>query len=132
MLNFTLSELIHSDTAAKHKINNMPDIHSLDNLLNLIVYCLQPIRDKLGKPIRISSGYRNPTLNSLVNGAKNSQHLFGQAADLNVAGMSVRALVEFIYKSGVEYDQLINEYDQWVHVSFVKGRNRKQPPFKIG
>ena len=57
-LNFTISELIKSDTAAKYNINNMPDIYSLDNMLNLIWYCLQPLRDKLGKPIIITNGFR--------------------------------------------------------------------------
>ena len=136
-LNFTISELIKSDTAIQHNINNMPDINSLDCLLNLIVYCLQPLRDKLKKPIVITSGFRNAQVNKLVGGAVDahgnpkSQHCKGQAADFHVAGMSVASLIEFIKKSGIEYDQLINEYDKWVHISFVKGKNRKQPPFKI-
>ena len=53
-LNFKISELIHSDEANKRKINNMPDINSLDNMLNLIVHCLQPIRDMVGVPINVS------------------------------------------------------------------------------
>ena len=64
-LNFKISELIHSDTAIRNNINNMPDINSLDNMLELIVYCLQPIREKIGKPMIISSGYRNSTVNKL-------------------------------------------------------------------
>lgn len=131
-LNFTLSELIHSDTAIKHNINNMPDINSLDCLLNLIFYVLQPLRNKLGKPIIINSGYRNAQVNKLVGGVVDahgnptSQHCKGQAADIKVTGMSVRSLIDFIKKSGIEYDQLINEYDSWVHISFKKGKNRKQ------
>ena len=125
-LNFKISELIHSDEANKRKINNMPDINSLDNMLELIVYCLQPIRDKLKKPMIITSGYRNAQVNKLVGGVSNSMHQYGQACDFKVSGMTPAQVVEFIKKSGVEFDQLICEYDKWVHISYVKGNNRKQ------
>lgn len=125
-LNFKMSELIHSDTAVRQNINNMPDINSLDCMLDLIVYCLQPIREKIAKPMIISSGYRNSQVNKLVGGVATSQHCKGQAVDFTVKGMSVAAVIEFIKKSGIEYDQLINEYNKWVHISYVKGRNRKQ------
>lgn len=124
-LNFKMSELIYSDTAISHNINNMPDINSLDCMLDLIYNVLQPLRNKLGKPVIITSGYRNFELNRLVNGAKDSQHTKGQAADIVVKGMSIAKLFEFIKNSGIEYDQLINERN-WVHVSFHKGKNRKQ------
>lgn len=126
MLNFKISELVHSDTAIKSNINNMPDIASLDNMLDLIVYCLQPIRDKLNKPMVITSGYRCNEVNKLVGGVSNSQHCKGQAVDFTVKGLLVKELVNFIQNSGVEFDQLINEYDRWCHISFVKGKNRKQ------
>ena len=125
-LNFSISELIYSDTAIKHNINNMPDLDSLDNLLNLIFYCLQPIRDKLKKPIIISSGYRCAILNKLVGGVTKSQHTKGQAVDFHVSGMQVRQVIDFIKDNRFEYDQLINEYDKWVHISYNKGRNRRQ------
>lgn len=126
MLNFKISELVYSDTAAKYNINNMPDINSLDNMLDLIAYCLQPIRDKLKKPMIITSGYRCPEVNKIVGGATNSQHLRGQAVDFKVNGMTPAQLVFQISVMGIEYDQLINEYDKWVHISFNKGKNRKQ------
>jgi len=132
-LNFSMSELIYSDTAILYKINNMPDINSLDNMLNLIFYCLQPLRNKLGKPMIISSGYRCKELNEhpKIKGAKNSQHRLGQAIDFTVKGMTIKQIIDFVNKSGIEYDQLINEYNKWVHISFVKGKNRKQC-FSIG
>lgn len=126
MLNFTISELCKSDTAEKAGINNTPDINSLDNLLELIFYVLQPLREKLGKPMIITSGFRSSKVNQLVGGASNSQHLYGQAADFVVNGMSPAQVVELVKKSGIEYDQLINEYNQWTHISFNKGHNRKQ------
>lgn len=134
-LNFTMSELLHSDEAIRHKINNIPnDKQILDNLLLLITECLQPIREYIGKPVRVTSGYRCQTLNDLptIRGAKNSQHLTGQAADIVISGMTPKQIIEKIIASGVEYDQLINEYDLWTHISFNKSHNRRQPPFKIG
>lgn len=130
-LNFSISELINSDTANKYKINNMPDINSIDSMLDLIAYCLQLIRDKIGKPMIITSGFRCPQVNKLVGAKPNSQHLKGQAADFIIHGMSPQQIIFKIATMGIEYDQLINEYDKWVHISFNKGKNRNQPPFKI-
>ncbi len=131
-LNFSISELVHSDNAIKAGIDNTPNITQIDNLLNLIFYCLQPIRDKLKKPMIITSGFRCEKLNKIIGGVADSQHLKGQAVDFHVNGMTPAQLIDFIVKSGVEYDQLINEYNKWVHISFNKGKNRKQPPFRIG
>jgi len=130
MLNFKMSELIHSDIADMHNINNMPDVTSLDCMLYLIAECLQPLRTKLGKPIVITSGYRNSKVNHLVGGVDTSQHTKGQAVDFHVDGMTISQVIDFVKKSGIEYDQLINEYDKWVHISYNKGHNRKQC-FKI-
>jgi len=130
MLNFSISELIKSDTATKYGINNMPNLQQLDNMLKLIVLCLQPIRDKLNKPMMVTSGFRCEQLNKLVGGAKTSQHLEGKAVDFIVPNASISSVIDFIKKSGIEYDQLINEYDKWVHISYNKGHNRKQS-FKL-
>lgn len=102
----------------------MPDINSLDNMLNLIYYCLQPIRNKLNKPMIITSGYRNPVVNRLAGGVNNSQHTQGQAVDFTVNGLTPAQIIEIIKKSGIKFDQLINEYNRWVHISFNKGNNR--------
>lgn len=125
-LNFSISELIHSDNAIKAGIDNTPTIKEIDNLLNLIFYCLQPIRDKLKKPMIITSGYRNAKVNIIAGGKQNSQHLKGQAVDFIVNNMSIQQVINFIIYSDIEFDQLINEYNKWVHISFVKGKNRRQ------
>ena len=125
-LNFSISELIKSDKATKNGINNTPRIYEVDNMLNLIVFCLQPIRDILQKPMIITSGYRCKELNKLVGGKINSQHQEGKAVDFIVPNASINSVIELIRKSGVEFDQLINEYNQWVHISYNKGKNRKQ------
>ena len=131
-LNFTMSELIKSDTAIKYNINNMPDIYSLDNMLNLIWYCIQPLRNKLGKPIISVNCFRSYALWKKLDElgykpSKTSQHLKGQAIDIVVNGMSQKELFYFIFKSGIEYDQLIWEQDNnCVHISYNKGQNRKE------
>ena len=132
MLNFSLKELCHSDIAEQDGINNKPTLQACDNLLNLIFYVLQPLRDKLGRPVIITSGYRCKQLNShpKINGAVNSQHLTGQAVDIRVSGCTPQNLINYIKQSNIPYDQLINEYDKWVHISYNHGHNRKQC-FKI-
>jgi uncharacterized protein YcbK (DUF882 family) len=125
-LNFTMSELIYSNEATKNKINNVPDIDSMDNMLLLIASVLQPIRNAIKKPMIITSGYRCPKLNKIVGGKPNSQHLKGQAVDFVIKGLEPDYIVKFIQGMGIEFDQLINEYDAWVHISYAKGKNRKK------
>ncbi len=128
MLNFSIKELCHSDIAIKEGINNTPDINTCDNLLNLIFYVLQPLRDRLGKPVIITSGYRCQKLNShpKIKGAYNSNHLYGYAADIKVNGVNPRVLWAYIKNSGIEFDECILEYNQWVHLAYRKGNNRKK------
>ena len=142
--NFTLEELVYSDTARKYNIDNTPTQQVITNLTNLCKYVLQPLRDYLGKPIRITSGYRSPEVNKRVGGAVDSQgrpksqHVFGQAADIQVNGMTPKQVCNVIDKLVKEgkikaYDQLIEEFGEtgWCHVSFNISQNRKMR-FKIG
>ena len=119
VLNFSISELISSNTAVIHKINNMPDINSLDNMLKLIVFCLQPLRDKIRRPMVVSSGFRCKQLNKLVGGVPTSHHCIGCACDFHVPGMTIKETIEFIKKSGIKFTQLIDE-GTWVHISYVQ------------
>lgn len=126
-LNFSMSELLKSDTAIKYGIKNIPTSPEIfDNLLLLIVNVLQPLRNYIGNPIIITSGYRSPLLNQKIGGVDTSQHCKGQAADFIIKGMSIPSIIEAIKSSGIEYDQCIDEYSQWVHISYNPKGNRKQ------
>ena len=127
--NFTLQELIYSDTANAYKINNTPSEPVINNLKSLCENVLQPLRNALGCPIVITSGFRCAVLNKKVGGQPNSQHLMGQAADLVVPQKNLKDVFNYI-KSHLNYDQLLYEYsktDKWIHVSSKNdGHNRKQ------
>lgn len=135
-LNFTITELCKSDTAARNLINNTPSMREADNLMNLIVNILQPLRNAYGKPIRVNSGYRCSKLNSHpeVRGKANSQHLYGQAADIVGYDGSItetRKLFGLIQDLRLPFDQLILEHNAfgayWVHVSYkADGNNRNE------
>lgn len=115
---FTLEELIRSEKAEELHIDNTPPPFVIENLRHLCINVLEPLREKIGKPIHITSGYRCPELNAAIAGsAKTSQHQLGEAADTHVDGMSVEEWFQFVKKSGVIYDQLIQEFDTWVHIS---------------
>lgn len=127
--NFTLNELVYSATAEKNKIDNRPSVQVIANLKSLCENVLQPLRNALGCPIVITSGFRCAVLNKKVGGQPNSQHLMGQAADLVVPQKNLKDVFNYI-KSHLNYDQLLYEYsktDKWIHVSFRNdGHNRKQ------
>ena len=126
---FTISELIRSDTAIARKIWNGANREQEDNLIALVAAVLDPLRMSYGKPIHISSGYRCPTLNKAIGGVVNSQHMKGEAADLDLGSTTEnRKLAKFIVDLKLPFDQLIDEANYaWVHVSHKKnGGNRGQ------
>lgn len=125
-LNFTMSEFLKSDTAARFGIDNRPHNNEvLDNILLLMLNVMQPLRDYVGKPIIITSGYRSIGLNAKVGGVPNSQHLEGKACDFVIQGLSVNEAIKMVKNSGIMFDQCINE-GTWVHISYNKNGNRKK------
>lgn len=127
MIHFTIKELSHSDTALAKGIDNYPTAEAISNLTRLVNNVLDPLREKYGKPIRVSSGYRSAILNRSVNGATSSQHRLGEAADITVGNKEENKKLFEIIKNELPFDQLIDEKNfSWVHVSFREGRNRKQ------
>lgn len=124
---FTIQELSHSDTAVARGIDNCPTAEAIHNLTKLVENVLDPLREKHGKPIRVSSGYRSAILNRSVNGATSSQHRLGEAADITVGSKEENRKLFEIIRLELPFDQLIDERDfSWVHVSFRESRNRKQ------
>lgn len=113
---FTLEELTHSDLAARKGINNDPDSASLDNLRRL-ANLLEQVRKCLAKPISINSGFRCKELNDAVGSKDSSQHRIGCAADIRVSGMTPDQVVKAIIQSNIQFDQMIREFDAWVHIS---------------
>ncbi len=129
--NFTLAELCNSAAAKRFGINNNPDDKVIKNLELLAKNILQPIRDHFDKAIHIVSGYRSPGLNKKVGGASNSQHLIGQAVDIDNDNTDISNAEIFNYiKENLKFDQLIWEFGNdespdWVHVSY-SAKPRKQ------
>ena len=126
---FALSEITHSNTAKRLGIDNEPTETHLQNMQHLVDDILQPLRDGVG-PIRISSGYRNPSLNRAIGGSRSSQHCKGQALDIQfweMGQMNNKVIYDFILDSNIEFDQMINEFDfAWIHISLKDKGNRKQ------
>ncbi len=119
---FELKEFCTSETAARMGRPIIPTDAITAQLARLCKTALQPIRDSLGKPLIITSGYRPPWLNALIGGSKTSAHMLGRAADFHCYGMRNYDLAQFI-ESLVEklmIDQLIYEYGQWVHVGIAE------------
>jgi hypothetical protein len=121
------AEFERSDAAIKHGISNSMNSGQLAKAMALAINCFEPIREHLGKPIRVNSGYRSPAVNKRIGGALTSQHSLGEAIDLDLHD---RDLFEWIIDN-VEYDQLIYEAGNdteaaWFHISYREGRNRKQ------
>lgn len=147
--NFTLSEMLKSNTANRWGFEEQytPPIQVVDNLKELCIHVLQPIRDLIGRPIKITSAYRCPRVNAKVGGAskkvggkviQTSQHVYGQAADIEVwvdgleaNGILVSAIKELMADPKFEFDQCILEYGtlknpSWIHLSYSKNNNRMQ------
>jgi hypothetical protein len=127
---FELAELTRSDTAQREGIANEPDDSAREELRKLCIDILDPLREALGKPITVNSGYRGPALNRRIGGASNSQHVEGKAADIQCSGTPVLGLFQQIIRLGLPFDQLIYEARsdtaRWVHVSHSADGNRGQ------
>ena len=126
---FTFDELIHSDTADRLGIDNSPTCDAINNLDGLVTNVLDRLRSEWGRPIIVTSGYRCKELNVAVGGARNSQHLKGQAVD--IVSDDFEAFRRFVRRwcKDNEFDQCIFERScnkEWVHISYVEGRNRRQ------
>ena len=127
--NFSRAEIEHSNTAKRLGISNEMSEKHLENMQRLIDNLIQPMRDAIG-PIRVTSGYRSPSLNRAIGGSRTSQHCKAQALDIQYwsgGKMNNKIIYDWVLESGIEFDQMINEFDfSWIHISLKKNSNRKQ------
>ena len=119
--NFSMDELTHSDTAARHGIDNTPNENEKDNLYKLAME-LENVRKLLNnKPIYVSSGYRCLALNELLGSKRTSAHIRGLACDFTCRQFGAPNEIVFaLINSDIPYDQVILEFDRWVHLSFCE------------
>jgi hypothetical protein len=129
--NFTLQELIKSDTAIRRGIDNNPNADQIEKLKALCENILQPVRDHFGR-VKVTSGYRSPELCQAIGSSINSQHAKAETADFEVVGTDNAELADWI-KRELEYDQLILEYytpgepnSGWIHCSYIPEGRRAQ------
>ena len=124
---FTLAEMLRSDMATRHGIDNAhPPEEVTNNLIDLCLNVLEPLREALdNRPLVITSGYRCLELNRLLKSPDTSQHIKGQAADFHVPGLSLVSVAKVAVKTdSVDYDQLIHE-GTWLHISWSKRKRRQ-------
>ena len=130
--NFSLEEMVKSETALRHGMENKPGPDEMNNLLQLCANVLQPVRDHYQKGVKVNSGYRSPDVNAKVGGSRTSDHCRGMAADIEIPGIPNADLAKWI-KENLSYTQLILEFytpgipdSGWVHVSYDPANLKKQ------
>lgn len=133
--NFTLSELTNSQTAKAKRINNSPNLSHIDNLKRLCENILQPLRDYMGEPIKVNSGFRSKKLNFAIGGSKTSSHMKGEAADIECDNDKKNPEIFLFILQNLDFDQLIiykseEGKPRFVHVSYSEGNNRNQAMIK--
>lgn len=123
---FSYDELAGSSYAARQGLDNTPPAAALA-ALKYTANMMDRVRALLGVPIIISSGYRSPVVNTAINGSPNSQHVKGEAVDFTAPSFGSPAdIARAIAASHIPFDQLILEYNAWVHISFVRVNPRIQ------
>jgi len=118
---FTLKELTASEIADRHGIDNIPSDPSIIANLKILAKGLEHVRTLLNKPILVNSAYRCIHVNQLLGSKPTSQHTKGLAADIiSPAFGSPSEIISKIASSIIEYDQVILEFDRWIHISFCE------------
>lgn len=132
--NFTLGEMIASDTAKKVGIDNTPTLLAISRMEELCKNLLQPIRNAYGKPIKVTSGYRCYRLNRYLGGSSTSVHPLGWAADLKPVSGSYADFEKFVINflkehPEIKFDQCIRETSgktKWLHLGYKNGAGKQR------
>ena len=124
--NFSLEEFLVSQTAERNGIDMTPPPHIVRNLEQLVVTCMQPLRDNLGATIYISSGWRPPALNRLIGGSETSAHPDGRACDFRAAGYTPLEVCQMAVDLGLPLDQIIHEFGRWSHLGIADAGRRQE------
>jgi len=122
---FTLAEMTASQVALRAGLDNSPDSVAIANLVELCK-TLEAVRTLVDRPILVTSGYRCEALNRRIGGSNSSAHIRGLAADILAVNLSPRQLAQRIRDSDLAFDQLILEFDGWVHLGLAEQRQRRQ------
>ncbi len=118
--NFTVGEFCKSQTASRMGKKIEPTDCELLAMEYHCSHVLQQVRDLLSCPIIITSGLRPEWLNKKIGGSPNSQHITGNATDIVLVGMDLRDAMVKIIQSDIQYDQIIFEFGEWIHISSAR------------
>ncbi|HNW91226.1 MAG TPA: D-Ala-D-Ala carboxypeptidase family metallohydrolase, partial [Bacteroidales bacterium] len=127
----TYREATYSKTAEKLGIPNIPGNAEIKSMQLVAQTVFEPVRSYIDKPIKITSFFRSWALNRAIGGSASSQHVLGQAIDMeHTEGFTNLEIFNLIRQRGI-FDQLIWEHGtdfepDWVHVSYRPTNNRKQ------
>jgi len=133
------SEACKSQTAIRYGIDNIPDAGTIEKMRIVANLVFEPVREKFGKPIAVVSFYRSLKLNTVIGGAVNSQHLSGEAMDIDAdvfGGLTNKMIFDYI-RQYLDFDQIIGEVErdngdyEWIHVSY-KGNQDNRKNVLIG
>jgi hypothetical protein len=128
----TYAEATVSDTGSRLGIVNAPTPEIITTMQMTAERLFEPLRAHFGVPIRVLSFYRCPALNKAVGGARNSQHMYGEAIDIQgTEHVSNSMIFHYLLTRPLVYDQIIHEFGSetnpdWVHISFTAKRTNRQ------
>ena len=126
-------EATHSNTALRRDLDNTPNDEQLKCMKEVAENLFEPLRKWVGGPIKVNSFFRGEPVNTAIGGSKRSQHMKGQAIDIDdTFGYKTNAEMYHYIKDNLDFDQMIWEFGDdknpnWIHISWVSHRpNRKK------
>jgi zinc D-Ala-D-Ala carboxypeptidase len=133
----THKEAVHSNTALRLNLKNIPDDYQASNMVGIATHVFEPLRKYVGGPIKINSMFRSEDLNTAIGGSITSQHCQGRAIDLDdTYGHKTNAEMFHYIKDNLSFDQLIWEFGtdenpNWIHVSYVSQEENRNKCLRV-